>query len=92
MHCRQQVRDLRLRQENELLRAKRTDDAVRIFEWNAELYPGSWNVYDSLGEALMTRGDRASAILNYLKSLELNPDNSGAALKLKEPRREEATR
>jgi len=32
-----------------LLGAKKVDDAIRIFQWNVELYPKSWNVYDSLG-------------------------------------------
>jgi predicted TPR repeat methyltransferase len=32
----------------------------------------------------MAQGDREQAIKNYRKSLELNPDNTGAVEKLKE--------
>jgi tetratricopeptide (TPR) repeat protein len=58
-----------------LLRAKKLDEAVRIFELNVEAYPQSANAYDSLGEAFMVRGDRDRAIANYRKSLELDPGN-----------------
>ena len=43
-----------------------------------EAYPESFNVYDSLGEALLAAGDREGAEANYRKSLELNPDNTNA--------------
>jgi CubicO group peptidase (beta-lactamase class C family) len=57
-------------------------DAIRIFQLNVELYPKSWNVYDSLGEAYMNRGDKELAIQNYEKSLELNPQNTNGAATL----------
>ena len=66
------------------LRMKKVDDAVRLFDWNVELYPKSYNVYDSLAEALATRGDTERAIQNYKKSLELNPDNTNARERLKD--------
>jgi cytochrome c-type biogenesis protein CcmH/NrfG len=43
-----------------------------------EAYPESWIVYDSLGEAYMKGNNKDSAIQNYRKSLELNPDNTHA--------------
>ena len=49
--------------------------AVEIFKLNVEEFPGEWNVYDSLGEADLKLGDKTNAILNYRKSLELNPQN-----------------
>ena len=49
--------------------------AIRLFEANVESYPGSWNVYDSLGEACLAAGDRTKARENYRKSVELNPQN-----------------
>ena len=61
-----------------LLRHGRLDDAIEILRYNARLFPRSANVWDSLAEALMTRGDRAGAIENYHKSLELNPANANA--------------
>jgi CubicO group peptidase (beta-lactamase class C family) len=63
---------------------KKLDDAVRLFEWNVELYPKSYNVYDSLAEAYAARGDKERAIRFYKKSLELNPDNTNAREKLKD--------
>ena len=62
----------------ELIRAKKFKEAIRILQLNVEAYPKSSNVYDSLGEAYMDDGDKALAIANYQKSLELNPKNNGA--------------
>ena len=46
-----------------------------VFCKNIQHYPESWNVYDSLGEAYMTTGQKALSIQNYEKSLQLNPKN-----------------
>jgi len=62
----------------QLIAAKKFNEAVRIFQLNAEAYPKSSNAYDSLGEAYIGRGDRSEAIANYQKSLELNPKNGNA--------------
>ena len=62
----------------ELIRAKKFNEAIRIFQLNIEAYPQSANVYDSLGEAYMDAGNKPLAIANYQKSLELNPKNRGA--------------
>jgi hypothetical protein len=67
-----------------LLQAKGLADAIDIFKLNVEMYPQSANVYDSLGEAYMTNGDKDLAIANYKKSLELNPGNTNATVKLGE--------
>ena len=61
-----------------LIRTKRIDYAIRIFQVNVEAYPRSANVYDSLGEAYMDNGDIAPAIANYEKSLQLKPKNANA--------------
>jgi hypothetical protein len=58
-------------------------EAIAVFKLNVELYPDSFNVYDSLGEAYMNDGDTKSAINNYKKSLELNPENANAREMLK---------
>lgn len=42
------------------------------------LFPGSWNEYDSLGEAYLKAGKKELAIENYKNSLELNPKNANA--------------
>jgi imidazolonepropionase-like amidohydrolase len=67
----------------QLLGAKQHKAAIAIFQLNVEAYPASYNSYDSLGEAYMVNGDKALAIKNYTKSLELNPKNTNAAEMLK---------
>lgn len=56
----------------------REEEAVAVFELNASLYPGSWNAYDSLGEAYAAIGRRGEAVRSYERSLEINPDNGNA--------------
>lgn len=51
------------------------DFAIYLFQKNVELYPKSWNVYDSLGEAYMIKGEKELAVKYYKKSIELNPKN-----------------
>lgn len=58
-------------------------DAIRIFALNVAMYPGSSNVYDSIGEAYMDAGNKKEAIKNYEKSLALNPENINAENMLK---------
>ncbi len=53
-------------------------DALAIFKQNVIEYPASSNVYDSLGEVYMILGENELAVLNYKKSIELNPDNTNA--------------
>lgn len=72
--------------ENELnnlgyrfLRFNKFKEAIGIFELNVEAYPQSGNAYDSLAEAYMDAGNKAQAIANYRKSLELDPKNRNAA-------------
>ena len=58
---------------------QKLEDAIAIFTLNTELYPGSWNVYDSLGEAYVGKKEYGLAVINYRRSLALNPKNAGAA-------------
>lgn len=53
-------------------------EAIQVFQLNVEAYPGSGNVYDSLGEAYMAAGERELAIENYEKALEIDPYNTNA--------------
>jgi len=66
-----------------LMGHKRIKDAIEIFKLNVEMYPESWNAYDSLAEAYMNSGDNEKAIINYKKSLELNSENTNAKEMLK---------
>lgn len=52
-----------------------TDQAIEIFERNVKNHPNSANVYDSLGEAFLKKGEKKLALENYKKSIELNPNN-----------------
>ncbi len=58
--------------------------SLNTFKVNMMLYPDSYKVYDSYAEACMKAGDNDLAILNYSKSLELNPQNNLARSKLVE--------
>jgi len=58
-----------------LLNKDKIAEAIKIFKLNIEKYPASWNVYDSLAEAYMKNGDSQFAIINYQKSVEMNPNN-----------------
>jgi len=53
-------------------------NAVKILQLNVRAYPGSWNVYDSLGEAFLKAGDKKNALLYYKKSVEINAANTNA--------------
>lgn len=66
-----------------LLRQNKVSEAIGMFRVNVALYPQSWNVYDSLGEAYAVKGDKERAIANYRKSLELDPKNKNAVEQLK---------
>ncbi|HEY8561119.1 MAG TPA: serine hydrolase [Pyrinomonadaceae bacterium] len=68
----------------DLLRARKTAEAIAVFRLNAEDFPASANVWDSLAEAYMINGDIEKAIENYKKSLALNPNNKGAAERIKQ--------
>jgi polyisoprenoid-binding protein YceI len=61
-----------------LLKENKVDEAIQIFQENAESYPEDSNVYDSLAEAYAVKGDRVNAIKYYKKSLEMNPNNANA--------------
>ena len=66
----------------QLIRANQVKQAIRIFQLNVEAYPQSGNTYDSLGEAYMDDGEKAEAVSNYRKSLQLNPRNHNAVVML----------
>lgn len=61
-----------------LMGKKRFDEAIRIFELNVNLFPKSGNVYDSLAEAYLNKGDNKRALMYYKKALALDPTNEGA--------------
>lgn len=62
----------------ELMNNNRLGDALKVFRLLVHEFPNSANAYDSLGEAYLASGNRDSALLNYKKSLRLNPANDNA--------------
>jgi len=59
------------------------EQGYNVFLLALYLYPKSANLYDSLAEAYFYNMDYQNAILNYKKSLELNPENKNAIDRLK---------
>ncbi|HVX51680.1 MAG TPA: tetratricopeptide repeat protein, partial [Chitinophagaceae bacterium] len=57
----------------QLLQGGQVDKAIEILTINAGKHPGSANVWDSLGEAYATKGDKDNAVKYFKKSLSLNP-------------------
>ena len=66
-----------------LLGEDKAADAVQVLALMVELFPKSFNAYDSLAEACAAAGEVKRAIENYEKSLQLNPENTGALEKIK---------
>ena len=63
---------------------KNKEQGYNVFLLALHLYPKSANLYDSLAEAYFYNKDYSNAILNYKKSLELNPKNQNAIDRLKQ--------
>jgi len=70
----------------EVLGSNDAASAVQVFQLNAQEFPQSPNVWDSLAEAYMKSGDRKNAEQNYEKSLVLDPHNENAKEMLKKIR------
>jgi len=58
----------------ELLNNNLFEAAIDVFKINTELYPESFNVYDSMGEALAKTNKKDEAVKYYQKALEINPN------------------
>ena len=63
------------------------NDAIKFFELSATEFPDGdypWLCYNNIGSSYRELGDKEQAIKYYKKSLELNPDNTRAAERIKE--------
>ena len=58
-----------------LIADKQLEKAIEVLKLNTQLYPESFNTWDSLGEAFALAGKKTEAIENYEKSLKLNPNS-----------------
>lgn len=74
----------------EFFHSDRMSLSLNTFKVNIALYPNNYKVYDSYGEACMKAAKVDLAILNYSKSLELNPQNNNARGKLGELQKKKA--
>lgn len=63
------------------VRMKKWDKAIEVFAYNVKQYPGSPNVYDSIGEAYEKKGDLKAAKTNYAKAVQLT-EKSDRRLKI----------
>jgi len=72
----------------DLLEKKDTAGAIQVFKLNAETFPDSPNVWDSLAEAYMKSGDAKNAQVNYERALSLDANNENAKEMLKKLKEE----
>lgn len=71
----------------QFLQNNKDDFAYEVFRVNVELFPSSWNAYDSYGEILLKMGRKEEAIKMYEKSLVLNPGNDNGKKMLEQIRK-----
>jgi tetratricopeptide (TPR) repeat protein len=57
---------------------KKFDEAIKVLTLNTQLFPNSWNTWDSLAEAYMQKGEAHIATGFFKKSIQLNANNSHA--------------
>ncbi len=62
----------------QLLKVRNIEAAYKAFKLSETSYPDSWTVYQGLGETYRLMGQKDLALVNYKKSLLLNPNNEGS--------------
>lgn len=63
----------------QLAGAGMVDEAMAILQTAIEIYPQEANLYDSLGEFQLKKGEKAKALASYQKALATNPEFGNAA-------------
>ena len=66
-----------------LLENGEIEAAIKVFDLNTQTFPLSANTWDSLADAIMTKGNYKTAILYYCVSLKVDPDSSNASRMIK---------
>ncbi|MBW1294785.1 serine hydrolase domain-containing protein [Aquimarina litoralis] len=62
----------------ELLEKNEIEKAIEVFQLLILEFPNSADAFDSLGEGYLTNNQYELSLINYKKSLELNPQNDNA--------------
>ena len=60
----------------QLMNNGQVDKAIEVLTLNTKRFPKSANCFDSLGEAYAKKGDSKNAIVNFKKSLSMNPPDN----------------
>jgi len=60
----------------QLLGDRKFDEAIAVFRKNVKDHPKSWNTYDSLAEAYLTKGDKKLAAEYYNQALAMTQDET----------------
>ena len=63
----------------QLLGSGQIQEAIFVFQMNADLFPDSPNAWDSLAEGYLKAGDRIKATEFYNKAIQLDPDGPTAS-------------
>ena len=67
----------------DLIKKKKINEAIEVFELCIKAYPLYWYAYSNLGYCFMLEGNKELAIKNLEKALELNPSDKISAQRLK---------
>jgi tetratricopeptide (TPR) repeat protein len=67
-----------------LLQGDKVKEATALLKLDTELFPNSFNAFDSYAEALLIAKDKTLAIENFKKSVQLNPGSQNGLKRLKE--------
>ncbi len=68
----------------DFLNAGKSDEAIELLAFNCKEYPFSANVYDSIAEAYLNKGDTTLAVNNFRKALTIDPSYANSIKMLDE--------
>jgi tetratricopeptide (TPR) repeat protein len=60
----------------QLIKQEKIEKALKYFKMNVKAFPGSYNVYDSMGELYLLKGNKELALDYYEKASKMNPKKS----------------
>jgi tetratricopeptide (TPR) repeat protein len=65
----------------QLMGIGKMEESLKVFEKNTIDHPDSWNVWDSLAEGLLAKGDKVDSKKYYEKALVMAPENQKDRIK-----------